>query len=454
MAHGHDHDHDTYYLDQLCMIGLCAAFAAVCLTMYFVNTDMLKRLLAEQFHPFVLLSGIGLLVLVVVRSVALWRQAGQASPAGHTHGHDHARDHHHHHHDHDHEHAHGHDHGHEHGDCHGHEHAHEHAHHVTVTPAHAGAPAALHDHSHEHGADQSHGHDHGHGHGDDHDHAWAPWRYVVLLVPIMLYLLGLPSRGLSVKAGEIDMTREAVGWAGLVTMGPSPLQQVAALTVLTMDPLAQKIRIELDGKEVDLDRLQPGTRILIRRSTDRRFRDPVIKEVVAGTRLEQAKGASTDPLDVVGEIVSVNPGDSELVVRRNGSDKAETFDLSLGPIFNQDFKGLEALAFSPEMQKDWKGLTVRVLGQFAPNNNRQFTLARYRIQCCGADAVQVSLPMVLNRGTLDEIPSHPQHNDWVQVTGRIDFREQPGRAGKVTVLVVPRPRYIEKSQPDTDPYIR
>ena len=29
-----------------------------------------------------------------------------------------------------------------------------------------------------------HGHDHGHG---DHDHDWAPWRYVLLLVPIILF---------------------------------------------------------------------------------------------------------------------------------------------------------------------------------------------------------------------------------------------------------------------------
>ena len=48
MAHDHDHAHDTdtYYLDQLCMIGLTGAFAGICLTMYFLNRQMLTLLLA------------------------------------------------------------------------------------------------------------------------------------------------------------------------------------------------------------------------------------------------------------------------------------------------------------------------------------------------------------------------------------------------------------------------
>jgi hypothetical protein len=41
-----------------------------------------------------------------------------------------------------------------------------------------------HDHSHE--GEAGHTHDHGHEHG------WGPWRYAVLLLPVMLYFLGLP----------------------------------------------------------------------------------------------------------------------------------------------------------------------------------------------------------------------------------------------------------------------
>src|SRR5262249_42131137 len=37
-----------------------------------------------------------------------------------------------------------------------------------------------------HGHSHSHGHSHAHG---DHEHAGAPWRYVVLLLPVVLYVL-------------------------------------------------------------------------------------------------------------------------------------------------------------------------------------------------------------------------------------------------------------------------
>src|SRR5439155_2918665 len=36
-----------------------------------------------------------------------------------------------------------------------------------------------------------HGHEHGHSHGDE--HAVVPVRYVVLVLPVALFLLGLPS---------------------------------------------------------------------------------------------------------------------------------------------------------------------------------------------------------------------------------------------------------------------
>src|SRR5205823_2892745 len=114
-----------------------------------------------KFHPFLLWAGVALLVMVAVRAVAIWRTVGQSHAA-----HDHADDHDHMHGAECHEHSHecSHDHGHD------HEHAHEH----------------VHESGHDH-----HQHDHGH------DHAWNPWRYAVLLLPIVLYFLNLPNQGFS-----------------------------------------------------------------------------------------------------------------------------------------------------------------------------------------------------------------------------------------------------------------
>jgi uncharacterized membrane protein YraQ (UPF0718 family) len=190
LSHDHDHSHDepeTYFIDQLCMVGLSGAFGVICLCLWFWQTDMLKNLLAVQFHLYVLLSGIALVVIAFTRGWILWRQSRDpAFVPGH---------------DHDHAHEHGHEHAvqekstlqlavksapaHEHGSALGHEHK----------PAGTGG----HDHEH-HGSSAPHEHTIGHAHAHhdhdeaDHDHGWAPWRYVVILVPIILFLLGLPNQ--------------------------------------------------------------------------------------------------------------------------------------------------------------------------------------------------------------------------------------------------------------------
>jgi uncharacterized membrane protein YraQ (UPF0718 family) len=163
MAHVHHDEGKTYYLDQLCTIALAGAFAMACITMYVWNREILGRMLNDAFHIYVLLGGLALLAVVVQRAVSLWQESAEpGSHAGHSHSHEHNHGHEHHHHDH------------EHGPGCSHEHTHEHAH----------------DHAHPPGP----GHDHGH------DHGWAPWRYVVLMFPILLYLVGLPNRAFTVQS--------------------------------------------------------------------------------------------------------------------------------------------------------------------------------------------------------------------------------------------------------------
>src|SRR5213080_4100436 len=100
-AHDHDHDHDhdgdTFYLDQICMVGISGAFGAICLALYITSllspsTSMLGLLLGPQFHLFVLGSGIALVLVAGIRGVSLWRRVGQPAHAhdhDHAHGHDH-----------------------------------------------------------------------------------------------------------------------------------------------------------------------------------------------------------------------------------------------------------------------------------------------------------------------------------------------------------------------------
>jgi hypothetical protein len=337
--HSHaDHDHhdgDTYYLDQICMVGVSGAFGAICLALYLTkwmspdSETMLGRLLGAQFHLFILASGIALVLVAVIRGATLWRQAGAtAHNHDHAHDHDHADDHHH---DHDHG-----DCGHEHGSC-----AHEDGHHH-----HAG-------HAHQH-------HDH---EAADHDHGWAPWRYVVLLVPIILFLLGLPNKGPQAQAmhARIDMTQIARGYAGMVASAPS------------------------------------------------------------------------NPVDVLSWMAAMY--------------------MAEGEVHDVNFKDLEAIARNDDMRRDMLGKTIRVRGQFAPSpgSEQMFTLVRFRIQCCAADAIPLNVPIVTRESLAQR--SDLNVSDWVKVTGIVGFQKM-NNGQYTTILRVMNLSKIEKCPPDNNPYIQ
>ncbi|MBX9581396.1 MAG: hypothetical protein K2X87_13930 [Gemmataceae bacterium] len=161
MAHDHhDHHHGDsareYFTEQLLTIFVVGLFGFAAVRMY--QTGMLEHVLAPQFQLPVLLGGAGVLFIVAVRAVSVWREAGELQAHAHTHGHDH-----HHHH--------------EHGpDC---DHTHDHDH----------------DHGHAHHA---HGHDHDHAdHGHSHDLAWVFTRMLILFFPVALFLVGVPNQGFS-----------------------------------------------------------------------------------------------------------------------------------------------------------------------------------------------------------------------------------------------------------------
>src|ERR1700682_3436210 len=118
MAHAHDEDKGTYFLDQLCAIAMSGGIAVICIAVYFWQRGILYLLLAEGFHFYVMLAGVALLALVAMRAMALWREtgaSGQVNGNGHNHSHEPGQ-------------ACCHDHGHDHNHDHAHGHAHDHTH--------------------------------------------------------------------------------------------------------------------------------------------------------------------------------------------------------------------------------------------------------------------------------------------------------------------------------------
>jgi hypothetical protein len=224
MAHDHDHHHhhdgNTYFLEQVCTIAACAALAGVTCFWWWKDAQGGRGLIlfiAQRYHPLVLGGGLGLLALVVIRAVAVWRSVDRVAVAnGHLHGGEQHQDH---------EHMHDHDHDHDHacGDGCDHEH---------------GEPAAVGEHGH--------GHEHSHDLGNDHEHGWAPWRYVVLVLPVVLFLLNLPNEGFASK----DISQDVSGPSA--EMADKGFARELGFRELEAAALTPQMREETAGKTVKL----------------------------------------------------------------------------------------------------------------------------------------------------------------------------------------------------------
>jgi hypothetical protein len=306
MAHSHAHAHGegqtTYFLDQLFTILAAGSVGVVAILMY--QTGVLSRILVPMFFKPVLIGGVAILAMAVIRAIAVWQLAGarrqaEAEADAALHGHDHG---------HTHGHSHGLDHAHSHGEDCGHDHSHEGA--CDHDHSHSRAPA----HSHSSG-DDDHGHDHG----------WAPWRYMVIAIPVFLYLLGLPREGFSEK--ERDRNR--------------------------------------------------------------------------------ALGALTNPNRKAMSLLAGAPAMTKVL------RKGEPRELRLG------FKELSEAAAMPVRHEAYEGDIGIIRGEFAPipGTNHEFTLVRWNMTCCRADAIMLETRIVAPE------PVRDLDRQWVQVSGVISFQQ-------------------------------
>ncbi len=316
------HDANEYYIEQLCSIGFGGLLAAIVCKWYF-SGDM-KYFMSDSLMKVVLAGGIALLVLILFRAVVVWRAAGQPQIAlVHEHGHGHAHDH-------------GHDHGHSHG--------------IKAAPSTAvsAKPATGHGHGHSHG-------------GDGHEHAWAPWRYTIMLVPIILGFLGLPAGGLQ----------------------PYPR-----------------------------DEADPGD------LSSKREYTPVQVTRLAGLLAAPAEFAP---------LLAIAFTDPESIVRT-------------GDYIEMTFKQLEEASLTKEQRDVYTGMSVRVTGQYSGDSDRYFSLSRFKINCCGADAIQLKAMIVVDYSQNKEGPRlDPQQmrGTWVRVSGMIKFKDRGNGAFVPMIVVTP-----------------
>jgi hypothetical protein len=162
---GHHHHGESlrdYFTEQLLTILVCGMFGFAAIQMY---RDSRLGFLVEQFHGPVLWGGIGILVMVILRAISVWKEAGEYQAQA----------------------AHG-------ADCNQ-----DHAHGVDCNHVHIPGQDE-HDHSHA---------DHGHGH----DMSWLFARMLILVFPVALFFLGLPPATFSPQ-GQLEKVGDDTAFAG------------------------------------------------------------------------------------------------------------------------------------------------------------------------------------------------------------------------------------------------
>ncbi len=326
MAHSHlgCQSPRDYFTEQLLTILVCGALGFVGIQMY--RTDMLVYILAPKFHIAVLLGSIGVLALVALRAVTVWREAGQLVPVddammcqeNHVHT----------------------------AACN----------HLPGLPTGTTPDANLMD-------------DHGHSH----DMSWVFARMLILVFPIALFALGIPNSGFSMD------------WA------KRNLKDDKSLSV--------------DPKELEAW-----------------AKDPAAVELESTT---QADGSKV-------RVIQPAPPNDKLKIREMVPLSGETrYGLVSDAGVTMSFNELNDAAFDADKRKSYTGQTAILQGKFSRLGDKEFTLFRLKMTCCGADAVMLKV-RILSPQSVNNIAD----GQWVQIRGVIRFMKVPGQDRYTPVLVL------------------
>jgi uncharacterized membrane protein YcgQ (UPF0703/DUF1980 family) len=397
-------------MEQLCTIIVCGLLGGVVVMLYYQN--ILRFILASYLHVYVLWSGIALLALVVLRAAGLWLSVSP-STSNHDAGHGH-------------EHCHNHDHSHEHDHNHSHLHAEE-------------------EHSHalgQHDCTHAHEHDVAHTHDCGHEHTWNPGRYIVLLLPIVLYFLHLPNAGftatgVSINASDLDQTSNGryVENTGLQITKDSGRDLIQVVSVVKDSP-ADKAGVKSG------DFISQATRD--KDAQGKKLEKPEVTSL---------KGVTVE--DVLSKLKG-GPGSTvKLTIERAGEAKPHDVEITrAADVIPLGFNVLQGAAYTSSSRQYYQGKVVQLIGQYAPgHNDRTFTLVRFKITCCAADARPLPVMIVLDPHSPENL-SHVKALEWVKVTGRIEFHKRTDRDEYVTVLVVASPADVQSTEPDPQPYLQ
>lgn len=104
---------------------------------------------------------------------------------------------------------------------------------------------------------------------------------------------------------------------------------------------------------------------------------------------------------------------------------------------------------NPTARDYYKRKTVLVKGKFKQTANPKVAIvARFLRQCCSADAVQISMPIV-SRKSLAAIPD----DSWVHVIGKVDYYRRGDQFVLRIMVPGPGPQSVEVTRQDESAFI-
>lgn len=122
---------------------------------------------------------------------------------------------------------------------------------------------------------------------------------------------------------------------------------------------------------------------------------------------------------------------------------------------NVSFLQLERAAQRQEARELYEGKTVALVGQFEGNDDKKFTLIRFKMNCCAADAVPLKGAMFVDPKVPAKIEHKLWNKKWVKVKGQVQFIKM--KDGTFVTALVLRPKddkdlngeWIQETIPDS-----
>jgi hypothetical protein len=109
------------------------------------------------------------------------------------------------------------------------------------------------------------------------------------------------------------------------------------------------------------------------------------------------------------------------------------------------FRQLEMAATTPQLRAENTGKTVKLVGKYAGSEDKRFSLARYVIICCIADAVPINAVIMVAPNARERLDWRKLNGKWVEVTGQVQFLTRPAASDPSTaeylpaVIIFPKP---------------